>query len=278
MKWNLIVDVANCSNCGNCVLAVKDEYTGNEFPGYASAQPSKGHKWFWVDRIVRGSGSAVDVVNIPKTCNHCDDAPCQRAAPDVVEKRSDGIVIIHPTKSIGRRDLVTACPYGAISWNEETQSPQSWPFDAHLLDNEWAIPRCVQVCPTGCLSAVKVTDQAMASLVAQEDLVVLKPELKTKPRVYYKNYAKAEHCFIAGTVIGTDGGGRKENLVGVEVRIRLDGGEARLAHTDSFGDFKVDGIKPGQEFVLEVVLPENRVVKRTGSVSESLNLGEISTS
>ncbi|HIA81576.1 MAG TPA: oxidoreductase, partial [Rhodospirillales bacterium] len=25
-QWNLIVDVANCTNCNLCVLAVQDEY------------------------------------------------------------------------------------------------------------------------------------------------------------------------------------------------------------------------------------------------------------
>ena len=38
-KWNLIIDVARCDNCRVCFLAVKDEYVGNDFPGYSAAQP-----------------------------------------------------------------------------------------------------------------------------------------------------------------------------------------------------------------------------------------------
>jgi len=44
-KWNLIVDVARCDNCRVCFLAVKDEYVGNDFPGYSAAQPAQGHNW-----------------------------------------------------------------------------------------------------------------------------------------------------------------------------------------------------------------------------------------
>jgi len=38
-KWNLVVDVANCTNCNNCALAVQDEHVGNAFPGYAPEMP-----------------------------------------------------------------------------------------------------------------------------------------------------------------------------------------------------------------------------------------------
>ena len=40
-KWNLIVDVERCDNCRGCYIAVKDEHAGNEFPGYAAAQPRR---------------------------------------------------------------------------------------------------------------------------------------------------------------------------------------------------------------------------------------------
>ena len=79
-KWNLIVDVARCENCHNCVLATKDEHIGNEFPGYAASQPEHGHEWIRILRRVRGEAPMVDCAYLPVTCNHCDDAPCVRAA------------------------------------------------------------------------------------------------------------------------------------------------------------------------------------------------------
>ena len=137
-KRALIVDVARCTGCNNCVLATKDEHVGNDFPGYAAAQPAHGHEWISIERHTRGSGSMVDVSYVPRMCNHCDNAPCIKAAGDgSIYKRPDGVVIIDPVKARGRKDLVAACPYGAIAWNEEAQVPQAWIFDAHLLDNGW---------------------------------------------------------------------------------------------------------------------------------------------
>lgn len=79
-------------------------------------------------------------------CQHCDNAPCMKAAPDAVYKREDGLVIIDPVKAEGKRELVDACPYGAIFWNEELSIPQKCTGCAHLVD-EGELPHCVDVCP-----------------------------------------------------------------------------------------------------------------------------------
>jgi Fe-S-cluster-containing dehydrogenase component len=124
-KWNMIIDVARCENCHNCTLALKDEFVGNAFPGFSAPQPRHGHEWIRIKRHVRGAGTMVDVAYLPTMCNHCDDAPCIKAAGDSsIQKRADGIVLIDPVKARGRRDLVDACPYGAIWWNEEENLPQ----------------------------------------------------------------------------------------------------------------------------------------------------------
>src|SRR5215469_6348507 len=104
------------------------------------------------------------------------------APKGVVTKRRDGIVIIDPEQAKGQRQLVDACPYGHIWWNEELQLPQTWPFDAHLLDRGWHQTRGQQSCPTGAMRAVEVEDEDMARLAREEDLEVLKPELGTRPR------------------------------------------------------------------------------------------------
>ena len=44
-KWNMIIDVAECTNCNLCTLAAMDEYVGNEWPGYSAPMPKHGHKW-----------------------------------------------------------------------------------------------------------------------------------------------------------------------------------------------------------------------------------------
>jgi len=241
-KWNLIVDVALCENCRNCTLAISDEHVGNDFPGYAAPKPARGHEWIRITRQVRGSAHMVDAAYLPTMCSHCDDAPCVKAGGDAVRKRDDGIVIIDPERSRGRRDLVEACPYGAIAWNEELELPQAWIFDAHLLDAGWKEPRCVQSCPTGALRAVLQDDAAMQAQQRTESLEVLRPELKTKPRVYYRNLYRFDRCFIGGSVISLIDG-ETTCVVGATVLVLKDGAEVARTTTDTFGDFKCDGFE-----------------------------------
>ncbi len=83
----------------------------------------------------------------------CEDPPCVKGSMDgAIYKRSDGIVIIDPEKSIGQKELISTCPYRVIYWNEERQIPQKCTFCAHLLDNGWHEPRCVDACPTGAIT------------------------------------------------------------------------------------------------------------------------------
>ena len=180
-KWNMIIDVAECTNCNLCTLAAMDEYVGNEWPGYSAPMPKHGHKWINILQKERGRMPMIDIAYVPTMCNHCDDAPCMKAAPQgAIEKRRDGILIIDPEKAKGQRQLVDACPYGHIWWNEELQLPQAWPFDAHLLDRGWQQTRGEQSCPTGAMRAIKVEDEEMARLAREQNLEVLKPELGTQ--------------------------------------------------------------------------------------------------
>jgi Fe-S-cluster-containing dehydrogenase component len=281
-KWNMIVDVAGCDNCRVCFLAVKDEHTGNDFPGYAASQPAQGHKWLDIRRKERGSYPLVEAHFMPVMCNHCDDAPCMKAAQNgAISKRADGIVIIDPEKSKGQRQIVDACPYGAISWNEEKQIPQAWIFDAHLLDSGWTKTRAEQCCPSGVFRSVKVDDAEMQRIKAAEGLEVLEPELNTRPRVYYKNLHLMTKCFVGGTVVadaravGTASVTIVEECVaGAEVVLRQNGREVGRATSDSFGEWKIDRLEPGSRgYQLEVTAPAGSFAMQFDLAEESRYLG-----
>ncbi len=243
-KWNMIVDVERCDNCRACFLAVKDEHIGNDFPGYAAAQPTQGHNWLEIRRQEHGSYPIVAAHFMPVMCNHCDDAPCMQAAKNgAVTKRADGIVIIDPVKSKGQKQIAEACPYGAISWNEEKQIPQAWIFDAHLLDEGWKQTRAEQCCPTGVFKSVKVEDREMQRIAAEEGLEVLQPELNTRPRVYYKNLHLMTRCFVGGSV-AADVAGVEECVAGAEATLRLNGRDIGRATTDAFGEFTIGKLEP----------------------------------
>mgnify|MGYP002590679255 CR=1 FL=1 len=43
-KYGLVIDITRCDGCGSCLLSVKDEYVGNNYPGYSAPQPVNGQK------------------------------------------------------------------------------------------------------------------------------------------------------------------------------------------------------------------------------------------
>jgi Fe-S-cluster-containing dehydrogenase component len=269
-KWNMIVDIERCNNCRGCFLAVKDEHTGNDFPGYAAEQPRMGANWLDIERKERGVYPIVDAHFMPTMCNHCDDAPCMKVAKNgAIKKRDDGIVIIDPVKAKGQKEIVDACPYGAVTWNEELQLPQTWIFDAHLLDAGFKKPRIESQCPTDVFESVKVSENEMRELVVTEELEVLQPELGTKPRVYYKNMHFFTKCFVGGSVVATVAG-VEECVEGAEVVVKKDGNEVGRAVTDVFGEFKVDELEPNSgAYQLEVS-------GSAGSASQAIDLGAVS--
>lgn len=273
-KWNMIVDVARCDNCRVCFLAVKDEHIGNDFPGYAAAQPAQGHNWLDIRRKERGSLPLVEAHFMPVMCNHCDEPPCMKVAKNgAVRKREDGIVIIDPDKSKGQKQIVEACPYGAISWNEEKQIPQAWIFDAHLLDSGWTKTRVEQCCPMDVFRAVKVEDAEMERIKAQEGLEVLQPELGTRPRVYYKNLHLMTKCFVGGSVV-MDVNGVEECAADAEVVLRQHGREVGRTTTDIFGEWKIDRLEPDSgSYELEVIGSAGRFSTQFELGAESRYLG-----
>lgn len=276
-KWNLVIDVAKCNNCNNCFLANKDEHVDNDFPGYAAPQPRHGHRWIDILRRERGRAPMVDTAYLPTMCNHCDEAPCIKAATDgAVYKRPDGIVIIDPQKARGRKEIVSSCPYGAIWWNEERKVPQIWVFDAHLLDQGWKEPRCAQVCPTGAIASLKVEDSDIEELAQREGLEVLRPELGTRPRVHYKNLYRFTKCFIAGSV-AVERDGVADCLEGAAATLIKDGARLAEQRTDCYGDFKFDRLdEDSGAYTVEISHPDHEKRAVEARLGESQYIGAIS--
>ncbi len=266
-KWALFIDVAKCHNCRNCYVACKDEHVGNDYPGYAAPQPKHGHDWIAIHTHERGEAPMVDVAHLPTLCMQCEDAPCMKRDDGAVYRRDDGVVIIDPVKAKGKRDIAGSCPYGAIWWNEEAQLAQKWIFDAHLLDRGWKEPRCVEVCPTEAMTSAKLDDAALQSKVKGEGWEVLKPELGTRPRVFYKNLHRYQKCFVGGTLVAA-ANGVDDCVEGATVELLKDGRVVATATSDAFGEFKLDGLPPdggGYELVVNSAQRQARVAVELGA-------------
>jgi tetrathionate reductase subunit B len=183
-RYALLIDTTRCIGCNVCTLACKDQFVENDWPPYSLAQPDTGHFWVSVAEKESGKGPNVKVVYISQPCMLCDKPPCLTAAQNgAAYQRPDGIVILDPIKSKGQKQIVAACPYGKIFWNDALQIPQKCTLCAHRLDVGLQ-PACVSACPvTGVMT---FGDEAtLASAIADKKAVVLSPDFKTVPKVYY---------------------------------------------------------------------------------------------
>ena len=275
-KWYLIIDVEKCEDCNNCFLSCKDEHVGNDWTGYSLSQPLHGHRWINIMRKERGQYPLIDVSYLPTPCMHCDSAPCIKAAKNgELYKREDGIVMIDPEKARGKREIQKSCPYGAIWWNEEKDVPQKCTFCAHLLDEGWDKPRCVQACPTGALRAILKDETAFKKIVEEEKLEVLKPERNTHPRIYYKNLFRFTRCFIGGSVAHKEDG-KTDCSEGATVTLFKNSEKINEMITDNFGDFKFDNLEENSgKYTLEVLYRDFEKKRVEVDLKESVNIGEI---
>ncbi|MBF0413965.1 MAG: oxidoreductase [Desulfamplus sp.] len=253
-QWCMVVDIAKCENCNNCFIACKDEHYGNDWAGYTDSQPLHGHRWMNILRKEHGEFPYIRVAYLPKPCFHCANAPCiNKASDNQIYKRDDGIVIIDPAKAKGDTELIKHCPYGAIWWNEEKQTAQKCTLCAHLLDEGWKAPRCVQACPTGALTFHSINIDEFDNFIESNKLVDFGAEEGSEnvPHhcVLYKNLDLYNCCFIAGSVaVKTEKIVSGENIIVEDcvanATVQLYKNNSLIAQTitDTFGDYRFDGL------------------------------------
>ena len=194
-----------------------------------------------------------------------------------VTRRPDGIVLIDPEKGRGQKALLKACPYGAIWWNEEKDLPQKCTLCAHLLDEGWQTPRCVQACPTGALSIVKLDDGAMQRLIEAQGLEVLgSKDNPTRPTVYYKNLYRFKQCFITGSVAVARDEGTEACLEGAAVQLFKDGQLLEETMSDAFGDFKFDRLQAHSgQYQLALSHPDKGAKQIEIELKQSVSVGTV---
>ncbi len=249
-QYGMIIDLTRCNGCYNCQIACKDEFVGNDFLPYSKAQPLSGHFWMRIEEKERGQFPRVWMTYFPIPCQHCQaHPPCIKDAEGSVYKRTDGIILIDPEKSKGKREILLSCPFGAIFWNETYHIPQKCTFCAHLLDSGWKEPRCVEACPTQAILFGDLDDpQSPVSKKRRgSEAKALWEKNDLSPRVFYVGLPRP---FLTGTVVLEE---MDECAQGAEVTLyhKIDGTSMETT-TDGFGDFQFNGLSPGHLYKLIV--------------------------
>ena len=222
--------------------------------------------------IEQGENSKVKVNYIPLMCQHCENPPCAKNAPEgAVYTREDGIVLFDPEKSKGCREIMENCCYGVVFWNEKENIPQKCGMCAHMLDNGEKAPRCVESCPSKALLFGDLDDpnSEISQYIAQRgDFAVLNPEYGANPSVVYRALPSP---FITGEVILSDK--MSECCEGAKVVCECSCGSKFETTTDFMGDFQFKHLKEGQDYTITVSYPGYKDFTTIVTLDKARDLG-----
>lgn len=208
-RWVMVIDLRKCIGCSACTIACVAE---NKLPPGVVYRPVMEEEIGEYPNVTRRF--------LPRLCNQCDNPPCVPVCPvKATYKRPDGIVEINYEQCIGCRYCLPACPYGARTadfgefytlgtpevqgyerqpnfeygreWKrEEKKSPignaRKCHFCIHRLE-AGMLPACVTTCIGYATYFGDANDpESLASeLISKPNVMRLKEELGTKPKVYY---------------------------------------------------------------------------------------------
>ena len=154
----LVIDLDTCVGCHACVVHCKEWNTGG-YPAPLSDMPTPygpDPTGTWLNRVhsyeVEVPDAAPRVVHFPKSCLHCEDAPCVTVCPTGAsyKRAEDGIVLVDEDLCIGCKLCAWACPYGAREFDAPTGVMKKCTlcidriYNDHLAD---PVPACVSTCP-----------------------------------------------------------------------------------------------------------------------------------
>ncbi len=175
-KWGMVIDQRKCVGCHTCTVACKSE---NNVPlGYWRS---------WVKGIQKGKYPDVKNFFLRRLCNHCDTPPCVEVCPvEATVRRVDGVVTIYYGKCIGCGMCIAACPYDARFFNPVRHTADKCTFCTHRID-AGLLPACVTSCIGRAITFGDLNDpkSEVSRVIAANSTVVLKPALRTHPKVYY---------------------------------------------------------------------------------------------
>ncbi|MEK6704505.1 MAG: 4Fe-4S dicluster domain-containing protein [Bdellovibrionota bacterium] len=202
VSYAMAVDIKKCIGCGRCAAACKKENKVPDSPYYVRTWveryviPKKGEPM--IDSPNAGidgfpdqpeNGDVLKTFFVPKLCNHCDNPPCVQVCPvGATFKSPDGVVLVDDSYCVGCRYCIQACPYGARYIHPEKRVADKCTFCYHRISKGLA-PACVEVCPTQArvFGDLKKLSSPIHRILQFNAIKTLKPELNTRPKVFYAN-------------------------------------------------------------------------------------------
>lgn len=188
--WAMVVDLAKCIGCQACTVAC----------GMENAVPTGKFRTIVTNYEIEYKSEVKSVV-LPRLCNHCENAPCIPVCPvQATYQRNDGIVVVDNTRCTGCGYCVQACPYDARFINPVTQTADKCTFCVHRVE-AGLLPACVETCVGGAriFGDLKDPQSTVSKIINKQETKGLRPEMKTKPQVYYVGMDSRFQSKVEGT-------------------------------------------------------------------------------
>ena len=196
-KLGLVIDLDTCVGCQACVTACKgwnDQGQGLSDQDAYGANPSG----TFLNRVhsyqVAVPDAPAQIVTFPRSCLHCENAPCVTVCPTGAsyKRAEDGIVLVNPDSCIGCGLCAWACPYGARELDADQGVMKKCTLCVDRIENENLPeedrePACVRTCPTNArhFGDFADPDSKVSKLVAERGGYDLMPDMGTKPTNKY---------------------------------------------------------------------------------------------
>jgi Fe-S-cluster-containing dehydrogenase component len=195
VKLGLVIDLDICVGCHACAVNCKEWNTSGHSAPLTDSDPyGADPSGVWFNRIhtfevVNEAGDS-RTVHFPKSCLHCEEAPCVTVCPTGAsyKRAEDGIVLVNAEACIGCKLCSWACPYGAREYDEDAGVMKKCTLCIDKIYNENLDPRsrapaCVSTCPAGARHFGDLGDpqSEVSLLVAARGGYELMPEQECKP-------------------------------------------------------------------------------------------------
>ncbi len=177
-RYGMVIDLRRCIGCHACTVTCKME---NSIPDNCYRS--------WVLEADKGTYPNVARVKLPRLCNQCQDAPCMTVCPvhaTFRDRDGGGVIRIDARKCIGCRYCIASCPYSARYLHPAKGVAEKCDL---CLDRVKAglLPACVSTCVSHArfFGDFSDPDSEVSRLVRENNAQTLRPDLGTRPSVYY---------------------------------------------------------------------------------------------
>ncbi len=163
MARGILVDLTQCIGCGSYVQACQE----------ANGQPAHEARHFDHDAFTYLMDRGQDLY-VRRLCMHCQHPACGSACPvAALRKTTEGPVVYDPSRCMGCRYCIMACPFGVptYQWASSTPRVRKCEMCTHRSEG----PACADACPTG------------ATIIGDRDalLAEAKRRVQGDPRTYF---------------------------------------------------------------------------------------------